>query len=82
MAKLLTSNEIVAKFKVRHGNKGGYSKVKYHGMLGKGTAVEIFCRKHSQYFWDTPANHLNRWNCYWCNPRSNSVAHNLLHWYY
>jgi len=81
MAKRNTEQELITRFKQQHGNKGGYSKIKYFGMTGPGTAVEIFCRNHQQYFWQTPASHLSNWGCWYCNPKSNSVAHNLTRWF-
>jgi len=57
-----TQNEIIDKFKQKHGGRYDYSKVEYKGISNK---VCIICPKHGE-FWQTPCAHLLGCGCSLC----------------
>ncbi len=54
-----------------HGDKYGYSLVKYKSVT---TKVKIICKVHGEFL-QTPNNHLNKQGCYKC--KNNSQKYNL-----
>jgi hypothetical protein len=57
-----TQNEIIDKFKQKHGGRYDYSKVEYKGISNK---VCIICPKHGE-FWQTPHEHIRGCGCPLC----------------
>lgn len=55
-AKRFSTNEIIEKFKVIHGDKYDYSNVVYNGIDSE---VDIICKKHG-VFKQTPYNHIHK----------------------
>lgn len=51
---------LINQFIEKWGDKFGYDKVVYNGMLAN---VQIYCKKHKIYFPQTPINHLNSSIC-------------------
>lgn len=62
MAKQLTQEEIIRRFRETHGDKYDYSKLIYINIFVK---VCIMCTTHDE-FWQTPANHLKGKGCPKC----------------
>lgn len=55
--------EFVSKAKLVHGEIYDYSKVNY---IRNNKKVEIFCKKHGKYFWQTPLSHISGCGCPRC----------------
>jgi conserved hypothetical protein len=66
----ITTNEIIAKAKLVHGDKYDYSKVDYSNAH---TKVCIICPNHGE-FWQTPNNHLRGHGCPKCKRNKLSCA--------
>lgn len=62
MAKQLTQEEIIRRFRQIHGNKYDYNKIIYNNIF---TKVCIICPIHSEFL-QTPANHLKGKGCPKC----------------
>ena len=62
VGKNLSVEDIIKKFKDKHGDKYDYSKVEYVGMHEK---VCIICPKHGE-FWQIPNSHLQGNGCPSC----------------
>jgi len=67
MAKKLTQEEVLERFKKVHGNKYNYSKVNYKGTFKK---VEIICSKHGSFF-QNPSDHWKNCGCPKCSKNRN-----------
>ncbi|QRE00507.1 hypothetical protein [Burkholderia phage BCSR129] len=75
MAARLTTAEVVEKFRNKHGNKYGYSKVNYSKYE---LPVTIICPVHGE-FEQTPKNHLSSCGCPRCGKAiQNEAAANTL----
>lgn len=60
---LLTLDDFIKLARIKHSEKYCYDKV----ILGNSSKkVEIFCRFHEKYFWQTPKNHLLGQGCPYC----------------
>ena len=66
MAQKDTLEDFIRKAKAKHGDKYGYSKVKY---VNNTTDVEIYCKTCGIYFWQPPKLH-KRHGCSDCGRRS------------
>ena len=55
-SKKLNLNDLLERFKNKHGDKYDYSKVEY---VKKQSKVDIICKKHNQEFLQTPEKHLD-----------------------
>lgn len=64
MPKKLTTEEFIEKAKETHGDLYGYDRVEYVNSKSK---VEIFCKKHNEYFKQAPATHIWGYNCFKCS---------------
>lgn len=62
LSKRLTKEEVIQRFKEKHGDKYDYSEVDYQGV---DTPVKIRCKKHG-YFWQTPYHHMTDNGCPFC----------------
>ena len=63
--KRLTLEEFILRAKKVHKNKYSYGKVVY---VNSDTKIKIFCKKHKEYFWQTPYRHVRRkQNCPRCS---------------
>ncbi len=58
------NEKIIERFKNKWGDSFDYSKVVYNGYHEK---VKIFCRKHNNWFWQTPECHLKFNGCKECS---------------
>lgn len=58
----LTKEEVIKRFKEKHGDIYDYSKVDYKGI---DTPIKIRCKKHG-YFWQTPYHHMTDNGCPYC----------------
>lgn len=59
----LTQEEIIKRGIEIHGDKYGYDKVKY---VNINTKINILCKKHNEYFLQSPNNHLRGDGCPKC----------------
>jgi len=62
MARKLTTEEIIKRFREVHGNKYDYSLVEY---INNRTKIKIICKEHGE-FTQIPASHLSGSGCYDC----------------
>lgn len=62
LSKRLTKEEVIQRFKEKHGDEYDYSEVDYQGV---DTPVKIRCKKHG-YFWQTPYHHMTDNGCPFC----------------
>ena len=65
VGKNLSMEDVIKKFKDKHGDKYDYSKVVYEGMHKK---ICIICPEHGE-FWQTPSKHLIGQGCKECSRR-------------
>lgn len=56
MGKRLTKEEFIKKARDIFGDKYDYSKVVY---INNSTKIEVYDKEYNEYFWITPASHLN-----------------------
>lgn len=68
MAKIVTQEEIISRFKKVHGDRYDYSLVEYKR---SDTKVKIICKTHD-VFEQTPSNHLSGKGCIKCGYKSQS----------
>ena len=57
MSKKLTKEEVLKRFKLRHGDKYDYSNVVY---VNADTPVEVYCPLRNEYFYPTPYDHFKK----------------------
>ena len=59
----LSQEDIILRFKERHGDKYCYSQVEYDGIY---TPVRIFCKEHNNWFLQKPNDHFSGTGCRLC----------------
>ncbi len=62
---------IINIFKQKHGDRYGYERVIYRGLDKK---VEILCKKHNEYFMQTPSQHKRGLGCVKCSREKSLVT--------
>lgn len=62
-SKSNSQENIIKMFKEKHGDKYGYERVVYLSLDSK---VEIYCKHHKEYFWQTPSHHKRGSGCTKC----------------
>lgn len=62
--KKLTAEEFIKRAREIHGDLYGYDRVEYVNSQSK---VEIFCKKHNEYFKQIPSTHMRGYNCFKCS---------------
>lgn len=62
LSNRLTKDEVIKRFKEKHGDIYDYSQVDYKGI---DTPIKIRCKKHG-YFWQTPYHHMTDNGCPYC----------------
>jgi hypothetical protein len=60
----LTLTEFTDKAKLKHGDKYNYDKSIY---VNTTTKIEIYCKTHKKYFWQSPNSHLQGSGCPTCS---------------
>ena len=62
-SKSHSQENIIKIFKKKHGDKYGYERVVY---ISLDERVEIYCKHHKEYFWQTPSHHKRGSGCTKC----------------
>lgn len=62
-SQIHSQRNIIKKFKEKHGEKYGYERVVY---ISLDERVEIYCKQHKEYFWQTPTQHRRGSGCTKC----------------
>ena len=70
-SKSHSQQNIIKVFKQKHGDRYGYDRVIYRGLDEK---VEILCKKHGEYFWQTPSHHKRGSGCTKCSREKSLVT--------
>jgi hypothetical protein len=71
LAGRLTQEDVLSRFKQRHGDKYDYSQVQYTTIY---VPVKIYCKEHDHYFNQVPSNHFLGTGCRHCIDKGYSKA--------
>lgn len=70
LARKLSQEDVLLRFRERHGDKYCYSEVEYDGIY---SPVKILCKEHNHWFLQKPTDHFNGTGCKFCANKSRSL---------
>lgn len=73
MSRKLTKEEVISRFREKHGDKYDYSKITDINYVNTSTHVPIICRKHGAWM-QTPHDHINGAGCPLCWEERRGIA--------